>query len=133
MDLLIYAVVGLATTWLLYFGYLYIATRASEGRSSASLAAVFPPLAHQSGRALVYCFSPQCRPCRPMSREVEQLVAEGVPIFPLDIQRHPELAREFGIRATPTLIVIEDGVVSRMLLGVRTAGSMRGLIDPKTT
>ena len=46
---------------------------------------------------------------------------------------HPELAREFGIRATPTLIVVEDGVVRRMVLGVKTAGFMRTLLEPDKT
>jgi hypothetical protein len=33
-----------------------------------------------------------------------------------------------GIRATPTLILIEDRVVSRMVLGVKTSKYMRDLI-----
>jgi hypothetical protein len=33
-----------------------------------------------------------------------------------------------GIRATPTLILIEDRVVSRMVLGVKTADYMHDLI-----
>lgn len=133
MTLLIYTVVGLASTWLLYIGYVHLVTRASEGRSSASLAAVFPQLETQSGCTLIYCFAPQCRPCLPMSREVDQLEAEGLPICRLDVQQHPDLAREYGIRATPTLIVVDNGVVSRMVLGVKTAGFMRRLIGPERT
>lgn len=133
MNLLTYAVVGLVVTWLLYIGYVYVATRSSEGRSSAPLNAAFPRLASRPGPALVYCFSPQCRPCRPMSDDVDRLVAEGLPIYPLDIERHPALAREFGIRATPTLIVIEDRTVRRMVLGVKTARFMRGLIETRAT
>ena len=131
MSLLIYAVLGLAATWALYTVYLYIATRSSEGRSTTALASLFPALSSQTGRALVYCFSPDCRPCRPMSREVDRLAAEGAPLFKLDINAHPELAREFGIRATPTLIVVEDGVVRRMVLGVKTAGFMKTLLEPE--
>lgn len=133
MSLLIYAVVGLAATWALYIGYLHLATRASEGRSSVALHAAFPQLEKRTGRALVYCFSPDCRPCVPMSLDVDQLIAEGEPLHKLDIHRHPELAREFGIRATPTLMVIENGVVKRLVLGVKTAGFMRGLLDPTAT
>jgi len=129
LALLIYAVVGLAITWLLYAGYLHLATRVSEGRSARPLHAQFPQLERLRGRALVYCFTPQCRPCRPMSREVDRLADQGAPVFKLDIHAHPELAREFSIRATPTLIVIDNDVVSRMLLGVRTADGMQRLLD----
>jgi thioredoxin 1 len=129
LALFIYAVVGLAVTWLLYVGYLHIATRASEGRSTQPLHDLIPQLERHDGRALVYCFTPHCRPCGPMSREVDRLAEQGAPVFKLDIDAHPELAREFGIRATPTLIVIDSGVVSRMLLGVKTADGMLRLLD----
>lgn len=130
MTLLIYAVVGLTATWLLYIAYMIVATRSAEGRSAEPLYAVFPGLAEVQGKALVYCYSPGCGPCRPMSKEVDVLAADGVPVFKFDITSHPVLSRELGIRAAPTLIVVEGGTVARMLIGVKTAGHMRKLIAP---
>ena len=46
----------------------------------------------------------------------------------IDITEHPELARELGIRATPTLILIENGSIARVLLGVKSARYMNQLI-----
>lgn len=129
MALLIYAVVGLAVTWLAYAGYMLIATRVSEGRSIEPLCGVIPALAGRRGRSLVYCYSPQCRPCRPMSVEVDRMIEQGASVYKLDIHAHPNLARDYSIRATPTLIVIDDGVVSRMVLGVKTADRMQALLQ----
>ncbi len=132
MSLLIYAVIGLSVTWALYAGYMYVATRSAEGRSAKPLYAEFPQLATQQGKALVYCYSEHCGPCRPMSKEVDILAAEGVPVFKLDIMQHTNISRALGIRATPTLIVIEGGTVSRMLLGVKTASFMSKLVTSTT-
>ena len=129
MDLFLYMVLGLAATWGSYVLYMLVATRASEGRAAAPLFAIFPSLAGLHGRALVYCFSPRCGPCRPMSRDVDVLAASGAPVFKLDITEHTEISRELGIRATPTLIVVEDGAVARMVLGVKTASYMQRLMD----
>lgn len=129
MALLIYAIIGLAATWLAYAGYMYIATRTSEGRSADALYQVFPALSGRDGVSLVYCFSPGCRPCRPMSLEVDRLIEQGAPIYKLDVYAQPSLAREYGIRATPTLMVVQGGVISRMLLGVKTRQAMQQLID----
>ena len=129
MDLLIYTVIGLAITWGLYSSYMYVATRASEGRPAEPLYAVFPALEHIEGKALVYCFSPGCGPCRPMSREVDILAERGAAVFKLDISKHGALSRELGIRAAPTLIVVEDQIIGRMVLGVKNAGFMQQLID----
>ncbi len=128
MNLLVYAVLGLIVTWVLYVLYIQVATRAVEGRSADLLYDTFPALKVMQGRALVYCFSPQCRPCGPMSAEVDSLAKDGAAVFKLDVTEHPALARELGIRATPTLILIEGGSVDRMLLGVKTARYMRQLI-----
>ena len=129
LSLLIYAILGLTVTWLLYLGYMYTATRAAEGRSAEALFDTFPELRDVSGKALIYCYSPQCGPCRPMSKEVDSLVAEGAPVFKLDITDQPTLSRELGIRATPTLILVEGRTISRMLLGVKTARFMSDLIS----
>lgn len=132
MTLFIYAVLGLTVTWALYLLYVHIATRATEGRPADPLFALFPALVGERGRALVYCYSPQCGPCRSMSKEVELVVAEGSPVYKLDVTAHADLSHELGIRAIPTLIVIEDGTIGRMLLGVKTAGYMRNLLTPAT-
>ena len=129
MDLLVYAILGLTLTWLLYIGYMYVATRAAEGRSAEPLFETFPQLRGHTGKALVYCFSPQCGPCGPMSKDVDALIAEGAPIFKLDIAEQTEISRELGIRATPTLILIETGTISRMLLGAKNAHFMHKLIS----
>lgn len=129
MNLLIYTVIGLSVTWALYSVYMYVATRASEGRPASPLYAQFPALADLRGRALVYCFSPGCGPCRPMSKEIDVLAARGAAVFKLDISKHHALSRELGIRAAPTLIVIEGRVIGRMVLGVKNAEYMQELID----
>lgn len=129
MDLLVYAVIGLAVTWALYSSYMYVATRASEGRPVTPLYAVIPALKSVEGKALVYCFSPGCGPCRPMSKEVDILAQHGAAVFKLDISKHARLSRELGIRAAPTLIVVENQVIRRMVLGVKTASFMQQLID----
>ncbi len=128
MDLFLYAVFGLAATWALYALYMQIATRASEGRSAAPLYPAIPTLKDQRGRVLIYFTSPHCAPCRPMSAEVADLQAEGAPIHKLDVNDHPQLAREMGIRATPTLMLVKNGSVSRVYLGVKSREAMRSLL-----
>lgn len=128
MELFVYAVVGLSVTWLLYFAYVQVATRSAEGRSAKPLFDIFPETAG-NGKTLVYCFSPQCGPCRPMSKEVDLLIDSGIPVFKLDITRHPQAGHELGIRAIPTLILIEHGSIARMVLGVKMADFMRNLLD----
>jgi thiol-disulfide isomerase/thioredoxin len=129
VDLVVYAVLGLSVTWVLYFVYMQVATRAAEGRPANPLYPLFPALQTNEIKSLVYCFSPQCGPCRPMTREVDKLTRAGLPVYRFDITQHPEVARELGVRATPTLIVIDQGQIGRMILGAKTADAMRLMLD----
>jgi thioredoxin 1 len=130
MELLAYAVVGLALTWGLYAAYMMFAARAAEGRPATPLYALFPDLERRRDRALVYCYSPRCGPCRPMSKEVAALRASGLPVYDMDVTAHPDVAQAMRVRAAPTLIVVERGEVAQMLLGVRMAAEMQALLAP---
>lgn len=129
MDLFVYAVLGLSATWLVYLAYMTVATRAAEGRPAAPLYKLFPELEQREQPCLVYCFSPHCGPCRPMSRDVDALIAAGLPLFKFDISTDPPVSQALGVRATPTLILINRGTVARMVLGVRDTDAMRKLLE----
>lgn len=87
------------------------------GRSVAHMARVFPELAAERGRAVIYCFSVNCPPCRRMTPTVERLAAQYPNLFRLDVQENPQAARSLGVRATPTTLLVEDGVVVKVILG----------------
>jgi thioredoxin 1 len=53
-----------------------------------------------------------------MSPMVEALRRSGAPIVALDATREPEACAAFGVMATPTTLIIRDGVVADVMLGV---------------
>ena len=129
MTWLLYTLFGLLTTWALYLLYVNIACRAeTEGRSSDDLVAALPELARAPGRVLIYCFSERCAPCRRMSGTVDELRTEGRAIVKLDIGQHVETARRVGIKATPALLLVEHGRVTRCVIGVKSRHHMLALL-----
>jgi thioredoxin 1 len=45
-------------------------------------------------------------------------VNTGVPIEVVDIDVHPEVATDYGIRGVPTLVMIDENVEVKRLVGV---------------
>lgn len=127
-HLAIYAIVGLTVTWLAYLGYMWIASKAMEGQPAPELANAIPGLGSAQGPALVYCYSPNCGPCRHMSPLIDQLAASGKPVFKIDIADHVELARQLGVRATPTILLVRDGVIEKSLLGEKRLSELQALL-----
>lgn len=88
--------------------YAGIRSRKMQGRKVESL---------KDG--IVYFYSERCGACRLMKPEVEKL-KESVNVKEMDVTK-PEgfqMARELGIMATPTTLVVKDGIIKKVFVGV---------------
>ena len=68
---------------------------------------------------VIYFYSERCGACKIMKPEVEKL-KESVEVLELDVSK-PEgfqKAKDLGIVATPTTLVVKDGIIKRVLVGV---------------
>ncbi|HEY9147417.1 MAG TPA: thioredoxin family protein [Gammaproteobacteria bacterium] len=66
----------------------------------------------------VYFFhAAHCSPCRAISPLVDSLRQEHRNLIKVDVAEHPELARGFGIRATPTFIAVSGSTIRAVKLG----------------
>lgn len=65
----------------------------------------------KEGMVLVDFFATWCGPCQMIAGELEELSAsdDTIKILKIDIDRHPEIAKEYGVMAVPTLLFIKDG------------------------
>ena len=50
-----------------------------------------------------------CGPCQTLSRLLTE-VETNILIEPISIDENPNLAREYGIRGIPTMVMLDDGV-----------------------
>lgn len=81
-------------------------------------------------RMLFYFHSPGCAPCRRMSPIVNALAAKHRGVVSVDITRDTETARKFGIRATPTSVLVENGTIVKVLLGFQSEEKLTGMLEP---
>ena len=50
-----------------------------------------------------------CGPCRSMEPVIRRLVNEGQPVRQIDIDRHPELSRQYQISGVPCFVMLVGG------------------------
>lgn len=68
-----------------------------------------------------------CGPCKMLAKTLEQ-IETNTPIEVIDIDVHPELATEFGIRSVPTLVMMEDNVATKRIVGNKTIQEIEAFI-----
>lgn len=88
---------------------------------------------HQlSALVLVYFWAEWCKPCRmiaPILGELADQYDERVKIYKINIDEHPELAAEYGIRAVPTLVLLRQGQVAEQIVGLRCQRDLEGSVN----
>jgi thioredoxin 1 len=59
-----------------------------------------------------------CGPCKMLAKNLESVKTE-TPIEVIDIDENSELATKFGIRGVPTLVMLQDDVETKRLVGMK--------------
>lgn len=95
--------------------------RAILGCCALWLSLVLGAQASANQAVLVEFTSANCGPCQQMQPVMRQLTAAGVPVRSVDVDREPELARRYGVRQTPTFLVVSAGKERARLIGAHSA------------
>ncbi|MDD6236111.1 MAG: thioredoxin [Clostridiales bacterium] len=64
-----------------------------------------------------------CGPCKMLSPVIDQLadeVDDSVKVCKVNVDEQSELASQFQVRSIPTLVVIKDGKVTNVSVGVKS-------------
>ena len=81
---------------------------------------------------LVDFWAPWCGPCKALTPTIEKIAAEfdgKAEVGKMDIQSHPQMAGQLGIRSIPTLLFFKDGVVVDQLSGVVSEDKIRDKME----
>ena len=69
-----------------------------------------------------------CAPCKVMA-EILEHVETTLPIEVVDIDVHTEIGIEYGVRSVPTLVMVEDNVVLKTSIGVKSKQQLEAWIN----
>jgi thioredoxin 1 len=73
-----------------------------------------------------------CGPCvavAPVIRSLALEYADRLTVTTVDVDAEPKLASRYGIRSLPTVLLLQDGEVRRVLVGARSGQEYRDAID----
>jgi thioredoxin 1 len=69
-----------------------------------------------------------CKPCEAL-KEILTFVETTVPIEVVDIDENSEIAIEYGVRSVPTMVMVEDNVVLKSIVGIRSKQQLEAWIN----
>ena len=80
--------------------------------------------------ALLDFYADWCGPCRMIAPIISEIASEreDVTVGKINVDKSPELAKEYGIYSIPTLVVLKDGVEVARGVGARPKAEILKLI-----
>jgi thioredoxin 1 len=125
----VYALVSLVLAFVLFVVgmrlFMVLRIKRQQGKPVPELPGKLGRAAHSRGKSLFYFYSPGCAPCRPMTPLVKAMRGN---VFAVDITQDFETARKFGVMATPTTVLVKQGVVEQILVGPQPESALRALM-----
>lgn len=101
----------------------------SKGVQVKGLDGSLKNLEKKGSRGLVYFYSPTCGACRAQTPIIKEMQKEYRNIYDVDISRDMKTARIFGIKATPTTISVQDGIIKEVFLGAKGRQALEKIIQ----
>ena len=81
---------------------------------------------------LVDFWAEWCGPCKMIAPVLDELATEyqgKVKIGKVNIDEHQGLAAQFGVRAIPTLLLINKGQVAEQMVGAKSKRDLKASLD----
>ncbi len=117
---------------VLILGFQYLVLRAAKKHQGEQVPQLEGSMAERItayDKVVLYFTSASCGVCKPVTPIVEQFEQEGKSIIKIDIGEHMAVARAYHIKATPTWVVVENGVLSEIYLGARNKKGIEALLS----
>ena len=81
---------------------------------------------------LVDFWAEWCGPCKMIAPVLDELATEfqgKAKIGKVNIDEHPGLAAQYGVRAIPTLLVFKGGQVTEQMVGAKSKRDLKASLD----
>jgi thioredoxin 1 len=108
--------------------FLIAAAKRSKGKKLTGLNGKLRSLERNGSKGLVYFFRPSCHACKAQTPIIQELKSLNKNVFDVDISKDMQKAKVFGIKATPTTMIVENGIISQVFIGAKPKEILKGYL-----
>jgi thioredoxin 1 len=117
----------IAILLLLFIGYRYFMmfkVKFKKVKEAPELSGRYGKAVRSGQKALFYFYSEQCGACKPMTPVVRELSEEFRNCFLVDVRSDGVTPGVFGVMATPSTVIVEEGKIKDFLVGAKSRSAL---------
>lgn len=82
------------------------------------------------GTVVIDFWADWCMPCKMFAPVFEMLANENenTTFCKINVDDEPEIAMQFGIQSIPTVVILKEGIVKEVLVGLRNKDEIEALL-----
>ncbi len=116
MKILYIGAAVIAALFILKIILQIIILRKAKKNVGVKLSEVLPDI--RGKNFFLYLYSPTCTPCIRLTPQIKKLISSGVRGRMIDVTKNMEVARKLGVMATPSVVIVKDGYIKDVLMGL---------------
>jgi thiol-disulfide isomerase/thioredoxin len=125
----LYIIAGIFVLFASLQVYTFYLAKRSKGMHLSGLQGDLKKLEQPGSRGLVYFHSPSCHACKVQTPVVKKLQTKYRNLYAVDVSKDYTSAKVFGVKATPTMVQVENGIVKDIIIGARQEQAITAILS----
>jgi len=132
MDYLPYILLAIALFIVATQMRLFFSAKSAQGKPAPDYENLIDASQRDMPVLLFYFHSEYCGPCRRLTPLIESFAAQTGAVIIVDVGQQPEAALHFGVRVTPTLMRVHNGIIEKVVVGEVGGEKLKRLLQLPT-
>ena len=109
--------------------YVRVSTFRKKGKAVTDVPGKLGKEINQGKKLLLYFYTHSCAACKSMTPLIDKLSGEHDNVRKVNLGTDMDVGRKFGVMATPTLVLVEDGIIKSFLIGAKSYAQLKTLLE----
>ena len=127
--IIVYIILGIVAAFFLLQFFMGIKMKMKKGKIVPDLDGAHGRMVKKGSKVMMYFYSPSCRACKTLTPILKGLSKKHKNVFSINITKDMDTARKLGILGTPSIVLVDGGIIKEFMAGAIAESEIIALLD----
>ena len=127
--IIVYIILGIIAAFFLLQFFMRVKMKMKKGKEVPDLGGSHGRMVKKGSKVLMYFYRPSCRACKTLNPVLRSLSKKHKNVFNINITKDMDTARKLGILGTPSIVLVDGGIIKEFMAGAIAESEIIALLD----